>query len=328
MELLFKKYFWLLNAALLVLLAFLVARLLASWTRYELLALAQTDATAETLTVDSSDNSFRAGQFGSKVDTSRRRELMEKAPELPPTPAEVAPPKEDFFEEPEEAAEPTGSLKLEYHAAVISSNPKNSLAFVKVDDAEEGRWVGMGEALKGEIRVEEITRRLIRASDGTVKYMWQGKEEEEPKEAGLRKPSIPGRPLGPTAEPAAAENAGDDAVVQGITKVGPFEYHIDRALIDEQLQDLTKLGRQARVIPNYDRESGGYKGFKLIGVRPNSLYRGIGIRSGDVIMQVNGDELNSPSKALELFTKLQTSNQISLDIKRRGKNETLVYKIQ
>jgi general secretion pathway protein C len=328
MELLFKKYFWLLNAALLVLLAFLVARLLASWTRYELLALAQTDATAETLVVEAGDNSFRAGQFGSKVDTSRRRELMEKGPELPPAPVELAEPKEETFEEAEAAEEPTGSLKLEYFAAVISSNPKNSLAFVKVDDEEEGRWVGLGESLKGETRVEEITRRLIRATDGTVKYLWQGKEEEGEQPTGLRKPTIPGRPLAPTPEPTMSDAGGDDAVIQGITKAGPFEYHIDRALIDEQLQDLTKLGRQARVIPNYDRDSGGYKGFKLIGVRPNSLYRGIGIRSGDVIMQVNGEELNSPSKALELFTKLQTSNQISLDIKRRGKNETLIYKIQ
>ena len=116
--------------------------------------------------------------------------------------------------------------------------------------------------------------------------------------------------------------------MEGVTKVNEFEYHIDRGLLDEKLQDLGALGREARVIPNYDRESGSYKGFKLIGVRPNSLYRNIGIRSGDVILQVNGEEMNSPSKALELFTKLQTSNAISLDIKRRGKVETLTYKIQ
>jgi general secretion pathway protein C len=325
MELLFKKYFWLLNAALLVLLAFLVARLLSSWTRFELLALAQTAPEAETLQVDP-DTSFRAGQFGSKVDTSRRRELMEKSPELPPPPPEVAPPKEETFDEPEEVEQPQGSLKLDYVAAVISSNPRNSLAFVKVDDETDGRWVAMGESLKGEILLDEINRRFIRASDGSIKYMWQGKEEEAEAEAP-RKPGFAARPV-PTAPEPAADPGGDDPSIQGITKAGPFEYHIERALIDEQLQDLTKLGRQARVIPNYDRETGGYKGFKLIGVRPNSLYRAIGIRSGDVIMQVNGEELNSPSKALELFTKLQTSNNISLDIKRRGKNETLVYKIQ
>jgi general secretion pathway protein C len=99
-------------------------------------------------------------------------------------------------------------------------------------------------------------------------------------------------------------------------------------MLNEQLQDLAKLGREARVIPNYDRDSGSYKGFKLIGVRPNSLYRAIGIRSGDVIMQINGEELNSPGKALELFTKLQNSSGISLDIMRRGQKQSLTYKIE
>ena len=72
------------------------------------------------------------------------------------------------------------------------------------------------------------------------------------------------------------------------------------------------------MIPNYDRESGSYKGFKLIGVRPNSLYRNIGIRSGDVILQVNGEEMNSPSKVLELFNRLQSESRIVLSITRRG----------
>ena len=63
-------------------------------------------------------------------------------------------------------------------------------------------------------------------------------------------------------------------------------------------------------------------------MRPNSLYRAIGIRSGDVIQRINGEELSSPGKALELFTKLQNSSAITLDVGRRGKQHTMNYKIE
>ncbi len=105
---------------------------------------------------------------------------------------------------------------------------------------------------------------------------------------------------------------------KAVAILGEDHRAILRGCVDEQLQDLGALGRQARVIPNYDRESGSYKGFKLIGVRPNSLYRNIGIRSGDVILQVNGEEMNSPSKVLELFNRLQSESRIVLSITRRG----------
>ena len=97
-------------------------------------------------------------------------------------------------------------------------------------------------------------------------------------------------------------------------------------MLDEQLNDLATLGSQARVVPNY--VGGKYSGFKLVGVRPSSLYRAIGIRSGDVIKRINGMEIDSPNKALQLFDKLQNSRRISLDLQRGGVSRTLYYTIQ
>ena len=109
-------------------------------------------------------------------------------------------------------------------------------------------------------------------------------------------------------------------------KTGPYDYQIDRGMLDEQLQDLSKLGSQARVVPNY--RNGKYEGFKLVGVRPGSLYRSIGVRSGDVIKSVNGKAIDSPNKALELFEQLKASSNIQLEIERRGQPKQLNYAIQ
>ena len=97
-------------------------------------------------------------------------------------------------------------------------------------------------------------------------------------------------------------------------------------MLDEQLQDLSKLGTQARVVPNY--RNGKYEGFKLVGVRPGSLYRAIGVRSGDVIKSINGNAIDSPNKALDLFDKLKNSSHIDLDIERRGQPKQFAYDIK
>ena len=123
----------------------------------------------------------------------------------------------------------------------------------------------------------------------------------------------PKEPKEPTAYDKAVEKTGD------------YKYGIDRAMLNEALADLSELGKQARVIPNY--RNGRYEGFKLIGVRPGSLYRALGIRSGDIILSINGEPLNSPNRALELYSKLQHETQLVVGIKRRGKTLTFIYNI-
>ena len=97
-------------------------------------------------------------------------------------------------------------------------------------------------------------------------------------------------------------------------------------MLNEQLEDLGRLSRDARVIPHY--RGGKPRGFKIVGVRPGSLYSHIGVRSGDILKSVNGEEINSPTKALQLFEKLKQTDSITLDIERRGRKSTLEYMIK
>ncbi|MFH1532498.1 MAG: type II secretion system protein GspC [Pseudomonadota bacterium] len=337
MDFLFRKYFWVINGALLIVVAFLVARLVISYVEYGVLFVPWSGAVDAAGAGDSSEISFRGESFGRRVNKSLREEIVKNSgkpdDETVPVEALEVAKEEEPTEEPLEV-EPAGAIEIEFLAAIVTEDPMTNMAFVKIDNGD-GRWVTVGTDLLNGVLAAEITRTMFRASDGTIRYLW---EKVEPKEGAGSKTKLASLTSGPGAnritdrpERPAVESTRPPAAgkgMEGVTKVNEFEYHIDRGLLDEKLQDLGALGREARVIPNYDRESGSYKGFKLIGVRPNSLYRNIGIRSGDVILQVNGEEMNSPSKALELFTKLQTSNEISLDIKRRGKVETLQYKIQ
>ncbi|MCA9522328.1 MAG: hypothetical protein KC609_15210, partial [Myxococcales bacterium] len=66
-----------------------------------------------------------------------------------------------------------------------------------------------------------------------------------------------------------------------VRKTGAFTYTIDRNMVKQNLEDLSDVTRQARVVPTY--RSGRFNGLKLSWVSYNSIYRAIGLQSGDTL---------------------------------------------
>jgi general secretion pathway protein C len=54
----------------------------------------------------------------------------------------------------------------------------------------------------------------------------------------------------------------------------------------------------------------------------------MGLRSGDVITGVNGSSLVSVDDALKIYENMKSSSNMSIEIKRRGRNRTIDYNIE
>ena len=108
-----------------------------------------------------------------------------------------------------------------------------------------------------------------------------------------------------------------------IRNVGPNQYVVKRADLNKATGNLGALASQARIVP-----SAKDNGFKIFSISKDSLYSKIGIQNGDVLKSINGIELSSPDKALEAYSRLQSASKLSLDIVRKGQNETLEYTIE
>ena len=137
------------------------------------------------------------------------------------------------------------------------------------------------------------------------------------------KPKPTARRAAPTPSPAVAKK---DGLGEGIEKQSDSEYTIPRQEIDNVLSNLNKVATQARIVPSF--KNGKANGFKLFSIRPNSLYSKIGIQNGDIVQKINGYEINSPDKALEIYSKLKDAQSITVDLVRRGKSQTLSYSIR
>jgi general secretion pathway protein C len=138
----------------------------------------------------------------------------------------------------------------------------------------------------------------------------------------------------PPPTPVAAaetkpEGDGDElqaAIDAGIKTTGENTYEIDRALVDKILANPMGVAKGARVVPAV--QNGKPAGFKLYAIRPSSVYAKLGLTNGDTLSSINGFELTSADKALEVYTKLREATSLEVEIQRRGKSMTLKYTIR
>jgi len=84
-----------------------------------------------------------------------------------------------------------------------------------------------------------------------------------------------------------------------------------------------RYGQPPKLAPYY--KGGKIAGFKLVRVDPNSIYGKLGIRRGDIISNVNGQVVDKPQKAMELFNQLGPGGNVELNILRKGRPTTLYY---
>ncbi len=115
-------------------------------------------------------------------------------------------------------------------------------------------------------------------------------------------------------------------VDSGIEVVSANERNVDRGLVDSLIENSSTLMSQARVLP-YERD-GVVQGFKLYGIRRNSLLGRLGLRNGDIVNSIGGVDMTSPDRALEAYTKLRNANHLTVTFTRRGRRQTLDYNIR
>jgi len=118
----------------------------------------------------------------------------------------------------------------------------------------------------------------------------------------------------------------DPALLGKIKKINDTTYEVGKDVIDAALANPMALAKGARVVPAV--KDGKPDGFKLYAIRPSSIFAALGFANGDTLVKVNGFELTSADKALEVYTKLRAATHLSVDIVRRGKPMTLNYTIR
>lgn len=125
---------------------------------------------------------------------------------------------------------------------------------------------------------------------------------------------IEGAPVVPVPAPSPPDPDLAAELDRLVVHKGGTTWEIDP---DEILADPMRHARGARVVPSF--KAGKPYGFKLYAIRPTSLYARLGFQNGDTILRVNGQDVSSADKALEVYANVRKADKIEADIIRRGK---------
>ena len=112
----------------------------------------------------------------------------------------------------------------------------------------------------------------------------------------------------------------------GIRETSPGRFVIDRGYLESSLSNPNDVLTQARAVPNL--VGGKILGFRIFAIRPGSVYQKLGIQNGDVVLRINGVELDSPAKALEFYGAISSAAEVAIDLERSGQKMSMNYTIK
>ncbi len=341
LESLFRKRFFIVHLVLTAVLALMLARLVTAVAARIVVEKLQT-AAASTMARPLSPTMSPPRDFASLANANifdGRREIV-----VPEDPSMATPSSSMSGDMSDWENAPKSSLRLRLVGTMAFSEPSLSLCSI-VDESQSGQKAEMysvnecpsfdlsslsadDQKLIGKpapcSRVQDVA--IVKRIEPERVYIWNTSDSRV-EYLALNEPPAPKGALPPVVS-AKAEvlEKPDDGEADGIVKKGDSDYVVPRSTVDNALNNLSKLATDARVVPAF--EGGKPVGFKLFSIKPGSLYSKIGLQNGDVVSRINGYEMSTPEKGLEVYQKLKDSASINVDVKRRGKAMTLNYNIQ
>jgi len=100
----------------------------------------------------------------------------------------------------------------------------------------------------------------------------------------------------------------------------------NRLKTEKVFKEVNKLISQANIKPYF--EKGKIGGIILTRIKPDSLFNKMGLKNGDIIKGVNGENIESVDDIQKFYKSLKASPDVRLQIKRKGKHKDIIWEEQ
>lgn len=195
----------------------------------------------------------------------------------------------------------------------------NYAFFIDKSSGNKEIFIMQGEPVKPGYLLFSVHPKYVIIASGAaktrVKINGNAVVSEAPVNEASAKPVVP-----------AGNNSGSTTTdyARIVKKTGAYTYEINRSDINKN--QLNKIFTQMQAIPNF--VGGKISGFKILNMMPTGIFHYMGLKTGDVIMSIDGTPLKTPQEAINLLSGLLYQNNISIGVRRTGSNITLSYSIK
>jgi general secretion pathway protein C len=248
---------------------------------------------------------------------------------LPPEPGPSAP--EDPAPQPAVSVAFGGSpapctLPLRVVALVAVQGGISPAALAAVERSGTTVDVRVGDHLDDAVVTRIAWNRLFLRRPGEPDECYLDIRDPAAPAVAARPPPPEQPPLPERKEPATSEDRFERAVARSIDELGEGEFAVSRTLLDTVLEEPELAARAMRVLPARDGEA--IVGFRLLGVRRDTLPGKLGLQNGDVVAAINGLPMTSMDAVMRAYGLLRMADEITVEVLRRGERVALMYHLR
>ncbi|HKJ04093.1 MAG TPA: type II secretion system protein GspC [Geopsychrobacteraceae bacterium] len=183
-----------------------------------------------------------------------------------------------------------------------------------IESGKETNVYRVGDTLPGGLSLFRVERdkAIVVSADGEESILEMIVEKSQIKTPGA-------------AAPQRRRNERSNESAVRIVELGENHWQIPSEEAEKARSNLNALLKTARMVPKI--ENGATVGFTIVHIQPGTFLDLLGLKAGDVLVQINQVELNSPEKALQIFQQVREANNLSLGLLRNGSRQTFEYTI-
>jgi|GEM_PF-2203623 len=220
-------------------------------------------------------------------------------------------------------------MQINLAGTMVSPDEAWSVAILHDPTKKKTVFARVGDKILSQAEVTSISRnRVMLVRDGQIECLRPESVRQAAKDRPKPKPRRVGGAQANTSSSGKVDTSDLNKLAdEAVKNRGNNQYEIQKDALDAVLRDQQKLREQAPTVAPFYRD-GKPAGFRLNGVRSDSIFSSLGIRNGDVITSVNGQTIDSPQRAMQLYEGLSQRGTIKMIIERGGRPVTITYDIQ
>lgn len=189
---------------------------------------------------------------------------------------------------------------------------EDSFAVFRRSGSEREEVIRPGEKVFGTATLLKVLRDSAIVSTGSGEVSLRMEQER------------PG--MAPAPEPLKAAPDARGGFLAASRRVGEGQWVVDQKAVLSALDNIGQVLSDARLTPVV--REGKVQGFRVTEIKPKGVFKALGLQNGDILGKVNGYEVTSPEKAVQVLTALKGESSIELDIVRGGKPMSFRYDIK
>ena len=207
-----------------------------------------------------------------------------------------------------------GNLRL--RGTIVDEVPARSAAILEDADTSEQNLYRPGDRIGSTelLRVERDSV-ILRIGGRDVRLgIYLEDSPQGPAGAG---------PLAPLPGPVSALPGSSQSLEGLVKQTGPQTFTISRQNLGNRMKDLSGFLSDVLIQP-YFKEGQPY-GYVITSVKNGSPIQGLGIRQGDVVLEVNGVSVSKPEDLINLYRQVMQLESVRVKVERQGSPLTLTY---